>query len=119
INVKELVQQKFKLTLQQEWLSTGGFILAYLSLASSSYQLPHYLFVAFPLAAIMVAKLLRDFFEGRYTAVYRIIKPTQIVVNALLLIAALMTFVYVFKSSAWTYVVWSVGVVLWLYLMFS
>ncbi|HRO42233.1 MAG TPA: glycosyltransferase family 39 protein [Flavipsychrobacter sp.] len=117
LNVKELVTQKLRLNAQQEWLTTGGFILAYLALGSSSYQLPHYIFVVFPLAAIMVAKLLKDFFEGKYTSLYRILKPVQIVISVLLLVAALLTFVYVFEAALWTYFVWTAAVIIWLWAM--
>lgn len=39
-----------------EWISTGGFIFTYCALASSSAQLPHYIFVVFPFAAIITGK---------------------------------------------------------------
>ena len=116
VKTVELVRQKFHLRPQQEFLSTGGFVLTYLSLASSHYQLPHYIFVAFPLAAIMVAALLKDFFEGRYRAIYKVMKPVQLVIGALLLIGALATFVFVFHAS-WTWFVWIPGVATWLYVL--
>jgi len=119
VNLKELIQQRLRLKPQQEWIATGGFLLSYLALGSSHYQLPHYIFVAFPLAAIMVAKLLKDFSEGKYKVVYKIMKPTQAVIGCLLLVAALMTFVYVFTGGVWTYIIWITGAVFWLYMMWS
>lgn len=116
VKTVELVKQKFYLGPQQEFLSTGGFVLTYLSLASSHYQLPHYIFVAFPIAAIMVATLLKDFFEGRYRTIYKIMKPTQVVIGALLLVASLATFVFVFKTT-WTWFVWVPGVAVWLFVL--
>jgi 4-amino-4-deoxy-L-arabinose transferase-like glycosyltransferase len=119
LNVWRLAKQKFRLPPEQEWITTGGFILAYLSLASSQYQLPHYIFVVFPLAAIMVAALINEFFEGRYKKLYQVMRPVQIGIGALLLIAALMTFAYVFPAGIMPYALWSVGVIIWLYVVFS
>lgn len=38
-----------------ELLTLGGFILPFIAFSMSSYKLPHYIFVLFPLAAILVA----------------------------------------------------------------
>ncbi len=38
-----------------EYISIAGFILTYIALASSKYQLPHYIFITFPLIAILTA----------------------------------------------------------------
>lgn len=59
---KELVQQKFNLNHDQEFISTGGFVLTYCILAKSQAQLPHYIFVVFPLAAIATARILFGLF---------------------------------------------------------
>jgi hypothetical protein len=56
--IKEILQQKFRIREQQEAITTGGFLLTYLSLGMSKYQLPHYIFVVFPLAAIITARYL-------------------------------------------------------------
>lgn len=119
INVIELFKQKLRLSPQQEWISTGGFILTYLALGSSRYQLPHYIFVAFPLASIVVAKLLKDFFEGRYRKVFGVMKPVQTVIAALLFVGALLTITYVFKAGALAIAIWIISVLVWLYVAFK
>lgn len=53
-----LLQGRFKLTQNEEWISTGGFVITYCILARSQAQLPHYIFIVFPLAAIITAKFL-------------------------------------------------------------
>jgi hypothetical protein len=58
LQVHQLIKQRFKLQNHEEWISTGGFLVTYCALASSQAQLPHYIFVAFPLAAIVTAKFL-------------------------------------------------------------
>lgn len=60
LSIRTLIRQKGKLHAGQEWVSTGGFLLCYLAVGLSKYQLPHYIFVAFPLAAIACAQLIRD-----------------------------------------------------------
>lgn len=57
-SVKELISKKFRLSANEEWITAGGFILTYCALARSQAQLPHYIFVVFPLAAIVTAKFL-------------------------------------------------------------
>jgi len=116
VNVVELGRHKFRLHPHQEWISTGGFILTYLALGSSRYQLPHYIFVAFPLASIVTAKLLKDFFEGRYKKIYSIMRPVQTVITALLFVGALLTITYVFKAGAIALTIWIVCVLFWLYI---
>lgn len=108
-----VVKQRFRLLPGQEYITTGGFILTYVSLASSRYQLPHYLFVVYPLAAIMVAALLRDCFQGRYKGFFRIIRPVQTAIAFSLLLAAGFMFLYVFKGEVWIYLAWGAGVIIW------
>lgn len=54
-----IIKNKFRLP-GGEGLAIGGFTLTYISLALSHYQLPHYIFVAFPLAAIVTSGFLYD-----------------------------------------------------------
>jgi hypothetical protein len=120
INIGSLIKQKFRLQEGQEWITTGGFLLAYLSLGSSHYQLPHYIFVAFPLAAIIVAKLLKDFFEGeKYKCLYAIMKPAMTTVLFLLFMAILALITYIFPSGALAIVLWGVCFAGWLYIVFK
>lgn len=108
LQVKQLIQQRFRLTEQQEWISTGGFILTYLSLSLSHYQLPHYIFVAFPLAAIMVAGLLRQFWtSGSFARLHRVFSGIQIGLVTVLLIGVLLILLVVFPAG------W-IGIVSWL-----
>ncbi len=119
INIITLIKQKFRLHQGQEWITTGGFLLAYLSLGSSHYQLPHYIFVAFPLAAIIVAKLLKDIFEEeKYKRLYAITKPTMNIIIFLLFIAILLVITYIFPSGTLAIDLWVLSFIAWLYLVF-
>jgi len=119
LKVVQLFKQKFRLYPGQEWITAGGFILAYLALGSSRYQLPHYIFVVFPLAAIMVAALLKDFFEGRYTQLYKFFKPFQWVVSFLLMIGSLLVVTFVFPGGALWISLWIIALAILLLLAFK
>jgi 4-amino-4-deoxy-L-arabinose transferase-like glycosyltransferase len=58
IEVSQLIKNRFRIPGDEEWISTGGFIITYCALASSHYQLPGYIFVVFPLAAVITGKFL-------------------------------------------------------------
>jgi phosphatidylserine synthase len=60
--LRNIIQQKFKISKTSEAICIGGFILTYLSLGMSKYQLPHYIFVGFPYAAIITAVYLNHLF---------------------------------------------------------
>jgi 4-amino-4-deoxy-L-arabinose transferase-like glycosyltransferase len=120
INMRTLIIQRFRLKEGQEFLTTGGFILAYLALGSSNYQLPHYIFVVFPLAAIMVAKLLHDMIAlGQYKKLLKIIYPVQVFILAGLLTGAMLLLTIVFPGNYSGIVFCTAGIVLWLYILLS
>lgn len=119
-NIIQLIKQKFRLQPSQEWITTGGFLLSYLALGSSKYQLPHYIFVAFPLAAIMVAALLKDFFEsGQHKTLFNIMKPVQWAVSFLLVAVTLLIVAYVFPAGPLWIAVWAVVAAVLLYIAFN
>lgn len=55
IRFRKLILKKFKAQKNEEYASFGGFILVFIALSLSSYKLPHYIFVLFPFASILVA----------------------------------------------------------------
>ena len=63
VRVYQLILQKGKISQEQEWFTAGGFIVTYLVLSRSQYQLPHYIFVVFPLAAIVTGQFLFQLFN--------------------------------------------------------
>ena len=56
LEVYTIVKNKFKIGIGAEWITTPGFIITYLALGISKYQLPHYIYVVLPFAAIIAAK---------------------------------------------------------------
>ena len=62
LSVKDIIKAKCKLQSHEEFVATGGFVLTYCMLARSQAQLPHYIFVVLPLAAIVTAKGLQQIY---------------------------------------------------------
>lgn len=118
-NVATLVKQRFRLRKDQEWLTTGGFILAYLALGSSAYQLPHYIFIAYPLTSIFTAKYIHDLIGKDKTKgsarFFRVIQPIVV----LLLIMAVFVFItWFFPSRGSVVALWCIAFLSWLYLAY-
>lgn len=120
INIIQLVKQKFRLQPHQEWVTTGGFLLTYIALGSSAYQLPHYIFVAFPLAAIVTARLLHELIEEKkYRGLFKFMQPFLYVITALLVVVTLVLIGYAFPAHPLFIAAWVVGVIIWVYLAIS
>lgn len=115
LNVRQIIRQRFRSSRGQEWVTTGGFILTYLSLCISKYQLPHYILVAFPFAAIMVAKLLADVIEnGAMPKLKRVLGGIQIGATGLLMFGALLIIVFVFPAGWAVIAMWVAAVCIWI-----
>ncbi len=75
---------------QVEFLILFGFLLPFMALSSSRYQLPHYAFIVYPLGAIMTAKyIIRKFYSVEATGT-RAIYITHMV---LILLALIFVFI--------------------------
>ena len=120
INTIVLIKQKLRLQSRQEWLTTGGFLLTYLALGLSAYQLPHYIFVVFPLAAITTARFIYELIEDKkYPQLYNFMRSFQVVISCLLLLAVLGLITYVFPANLLFMLAWLAGFIAWLYTAFS
>lgn len=118
ISVRGLVRQRFRLNSEQEWLSTGGFLLCYLAVGMSKYQLPHYIFVAFPFAAILCAQLLRDFYAlGKYPKLEHGLRITFTVAGVMLFTGVLLILLFVFPANAIWFVLWGLSLAIWLLML--
>ncbi|MCB0496120.1 MAG: glycosyltransferase family 39 protein [Cyclobacteriaceae bacterium] len=63
-NLVGLVKDKLTYCSEIEVITTAGFVLTFIAMSLSHYKLPHYIFVAFPLVAIITADHLTRIFEG-------------------------------------------------------
>ncbi len=120
VNIVTVIRQKFRLRDDQEWITSGGFLLAYLALGSSAYQLPHYIFVVFPLAAIITAASFASFLQaGTNIRLYKVLKPLLLTISVLVLGIVLLLITWVFPCGVFAIGLWAVCAALWLYLAFS
>jgi 4-amino-4-deoxy-L-arabinose transferase-like glycosyltransferase len=102
LEIKNIVQLKFKLSQNEEWVNMGGFILCYLALGSSKYQLPHYIFIVLPFIAIITAKFLYKLTsENAFVSTKRILEKTHFIIFALLWILLLVLLIYCLPASTW------------------
>jgi 4-amino-4-deoxy-L-arabinose transferase-like glycosyltransferase len=60
----ELVKSRLHLVIGYTALTWGGFVFPFIAFSLSHYKLPHYIFVIFPLAAIMSANFLDCLIEN-------------------------------------------------------
>ena len=63
-NLIGLAKDKLAYCPDKEVMTTAGFVLTFIAMSLSHYKLPHYIFVAFPLVAIITADHLSQIFEG-------------------------------------------------------
>ena len=56
LEVYNVIRNKFNIGINDEWITLPGFIITYLALGKSNYQLPHYIYIVLPFAAIITAK---------------------------------------------------------------
>ncbi|CAN5563466.1 N/A [soil metagenome] len=97
--IKSIVQKRFLLTNKEECITLSGFVITYLALGSSKVQLPHYIFVVFPLAAIITANFLYKLAYDRDWQ--KLSKPLFIfhaVIFCLLWVALILLMAIPFKS---------------------
>nr|WP_294903136.1 glycosyltransferase family 39 protein [uncultured Lacibacter sp.] len=101
--IVKIIRNRFTVARNEEFLTTGGFILSYCSLGISKYQLPHYIYVALPFIAIITAKMIYAlFWEKKFTWLRKTILPVQWIVCIALLAAPVLILTKSFPStSAW------------------
>ncbi len=75
-------------------MSLGGFIIPFVALSTSHYQLPHYTYVVFPLAALITGRYFSELIEKN--------QPSKWLKNTLLVISALI-WVLIIILSTWAF----------------
>ena len=101
LELKNIVKQKFKEEASGEWICMGGFIFTYLALGSSRYQLPHYIFVVLPFAAIITSKLLTSLSEGENNRLLKTLEKSHFILFSLLFMALVFLMTYSFPAPIW------------------
>lgn len=70
-SVQQVIKRGFLLPKTEEAASLGGFLLPFAALSTAQYQLPHYTFVVFPLAAVITARYLSHLIDNPTTSAFR------------------------------------------------
>ena len=119
LSVKDIIQSKFKLQSHQEFIAAGGFIATYCMLARSQAQLPHYIFVVLPLAAVVTAKGLHTlYFSEGFLKLQKVLLYFHGFIFTLLWAAVLMIVFFVFTDMPLYFkIVTLMGSVYYLYLL--
>lgn len=95
----KLVRSKFDGKSPVEVITLGGFVLTFIAMSLSRYKLPHYIFVAFPLAAITTAKLFDYIIESG--SFKKLLIPLQWFINTLLWIAVGLLVFISLPGASW------------------
>ena len=119
LSIKDLVKNKLKLQSHEEFITVGGFILTYCMLARSQAQLPHYIFVVLPLAAIVTAKGLHQiYFSEGFLKLKKVFLYFHGFIFTLLWAAANMIVLFVFTDMpVYVKIVTIMGSAYFLYLL--
>lgn len=100
-SVGQLLKNRLRLPIGEEGISSGGFVITYCSLAVSKFQLPHYIYVVLPLAAIITAKPLYRFLQGNLPhRLSSVLHAVQWLVVVLLLVFPYFLLTIVFPQQA-------------------
>ena len=120
LSVKDIIQSKFKLQSHQEFIAAGGFIATYCMLARSQAQLPHYIFVVLPLAAVVTAKGLHAlYFSEGFSKLQKVLLYFHGFIFTLLWAAVLIIVLFVFTDMPlYIKLAATLGSVYYVYLLF-
>ncbi|MEJ2596046.1 MAG: glycosyltransferase family 39 protein [bacterium] len=84
-----------------EILCLSGITLVFIGMSMSSYKLPHYIYVVFPLVAILTGAFIEQSFRSvKWEGFGKPLTVGQIVLNILLWFAIILTFL-IFPGAAW------------------
>ncbi len=98
---KQLYDQKFKLKPNQEAIALGGFVLPFVALSTAQYQLPHYTFVVFPLAAIITGEFLDTIIKTQNLKQIKSARTGLVVTVFVMALAILILCTWAFPLPLW------------------
>lgn len=97
-----VVKGRFRLSAASEGVSLAGFLLVFVALCFSKFKLPHYIFVTYPFAAVMVGAFWVEVLEGEAGKRWmRAFLWIQGVMAVLVILLSLALAFWAFAESAW------------------
>ncbi len=98
----QLFKNKFRLQHNGEIISISGFVITYCALGTSQAQLPHYIFIVFPFAALITARFLfRLLYGNGYTKWVKPLLVLHTVIYTLLWVACVVLLAIPFTAIPW------------------
>lgn len=86
---------------QVEILCLGGITFVFIGMSMSSYKLPHYIYVVFPLVAILTGDFIeKSFKQVKWEGFGKLLSVSQTVFNSLLWVAVVAVFFF-FSGASW------------------
>ena len=84
-----------------EILCLSGITLVFIGMSMSSYKLPHYIYVVFPLVAILTGNFIEQSFKQvKWEGFGKLLSVSQTVFNSLLWVAVVAVFI-LFSGASW------------------
>ncbi len=103
---------------QSEVISIGGFLVIFLFLSLSKYQLPHYIFVISPLAAVITANYVNRNLTENKSGFFSIVFRVHIFVMLVIYSLAFVLVNFVFSASALFSIFIFVSLLVFLFILF-
>ncbi|MBY0433423.1 MAG: glycosyltransferase family 39 protein [Cyclobacteriaceae bacterium] len=97
--IKEVVLHIMGKARKKEFLILFGFLLPFIALSSSRYQLPHYAFIVYPLGAIITAKFVLNKMILPIGSFYRTVYWVHIVLMIITVLVVLTTVTIAFPQD--------------------
>ncbi|MFN4147448.1 MAG: ArnT family glycosyltransferase [Runella sp.] len=94
--VKDCWTKNFRLQPHQEAISLFGFLLPFAALSTAQYQLPHYTFVVFPLAAVLTARYLSFLIDNAPSVSFQWTRIALIFTSVVMLTVVLILLTWAF-----------------------
>lgn len=86
----------------EEIITLAGFVLPFIALSLSRFKLPHYIFVIYPLGAIMSARYYQQLRQGTLKGIWlRVQEYIQLFFLPVVLLAALLLYGFIFPLPGW------------------
>lgn len=98
-------KQGFRLDSSDEAISLGGFFLPFAALSTAQYQLPHYTFVVFPLAAVISARYLSQLIDSKSPSPFRWVRGGLIFTALVMALAILLISVWAFPLEKIVFII--------------
>jgi 4-amino-4-deoxy-L-arabinose transferase-like glycosyltransferase len=99
MKITDLIRHRAMTGKGYEWITAGGFVLSYLALGSSKYQLPHYIFVVYPLAAIVTAWFIYEVHGQHQLRSQKVVNGILWFVSIALFVAAGLILKFTFQDN--------------------